>query len=314
MKILVITNRKLMGANRTDETLFGESVNTKGASEFRMAWAEKTGGGWQVDLVPESRTLTPENLPSRDAFLRFRDQMIANDKDGVFYVHGFNKPFVESLEQAHEVQQRYGVAVATFSWPANPGGFVASEYRQAQAIARDSVVALDRVFERMLRYFREHTDEQCGCSVNLLIHSLGNYLFEHFVRDPVFSGETRMFDNIVLNAPDVNLDGHREWVDRLRFSRRVYVTINERDRVLDSSDVINPDRLGNTTRRLKSRRAVYLDLTDGPGVAKKHRHFESTAEDNARVQAFFQAALHGAAALPAEGFELNPDKHAYQLS
>lgn len=314
MKILVITNRNLMGTNRTDETLFGEDVNNKGASEFRLAWAEKNGKKWQVELVPESNNLNIENLPSRDAFLHFREQVITNDKDAVFYIHGYNKSFVESLEQAHDVQQRYGVVVAVFSWPSNPGGFILSEYRKAQAIARNSVIALDRVFERMIGYFTEDADELCGCSVNLLIHSLGNHLFEHFVLNPVFSGETRMFDNIVLNAPDVDLTRHKNWVDRLRFSRRVYVTINERDRVLAKADIINPDRLGNTAKNLKSRRVIYLNLTDGQGVKKKHRHFEKTAKDNSLVESFFQAALHGAVALPAEGYELNPDTNAYQFS
>ena len=91
------------------------------------------------------------------------------------------------------------------------------------------------------------------------------------------------------------------------------MTINERDRILDASDVINPDRLGNTARKLKSTRAEYLDMTDGKGVKKKHRHFESTAESNGKVEAVFQSALHGKAALPADGFEFNDKKNAFEL-
>ena len=132
-----------------------------------------------------------------------------NDKDGVFYIHGFNKPFIESLSQAEDIKDRYGVGVTVFSWPSNPGGFITSEYRQAQAIARDSVMAIDRAFERLGRFYRELPDESCNCSMNLLVHSLGNFLFEHFIRSPVFSSETRMFDNIVLNSADVDSERRR---------------------------------------------------------------------------------------------------------
>ncbi len=212
---------------------------------------------------------------------------------------------MDTLEESYDLQERYNVAVVIFSWPSQPGGVI-PEYLQARAIARDSVIALDRVFELMGRYVRESADELCNFSINLLVHSLGNYLFEHFIRDPVFGGETRMFDNIVLNAPDVDANTHTVWVDKLRFSRRVYVTINEADIILGASDLINPDRLGNTARNLTSKRAVYLDFTDGQGVRKRHQHFLSTAEANDAVMEFFQRALHGMAATPGPG--LVPDE------
>ena len=122
-----------------------------------------------------------------------------------------------------------------------------------------------------------------------------------------------MFDNIVLNAADVDLDPHEEWTDTLKYARRVYATINERDRILDASDVINPDRLGNTARNLESQRVYYFDLSDGKNVKKKHQHFEKTAMVNPTVENFFKKVLHGKKGLPITGTNYNSDNNAYEL-
>ena len=315
MKILVVTNRKINNSSATDHTLFGEQVNDKGASELRLAWAEKGAGGkWNLVLIPEPSRLTPENIPSLAAFREYVQILNAKKMDCVYYIHGFNKAFIETLQQAHEVHKRYGVGVIVFSWPSNPGGFIFNEYRRAQAIASNSVVALDRTFEKLGSYLHLEPDESCEISFNLLLHSLGNYLFEMFIRHPIFSGETRIFDNIVLNAADVDHDQHNEWTHSLKYARRVFAIINERDTILGASDIINPDRLGNTTRDLDSPQLDYFDLSDGENVDKKHRHFESTASQNKVVASFFKKVLHGRQGFPLEGATFNSEKNSYELT
>lgn len=315
MKTLIITNRKVNNSNATDETLFGEQVNDKGASELRLAWAEKgPGGKWVLELIGEPNQLAEDNMPSREAFNEYVTALQANGKDCVFYIHGFNKSFEESLEQTHALKKRYDVGVVTFSWPANPGGFITKEYKRAKSIASNSIIALDRTFEKFGEYMRCDADESCEVSVNLLVHSLGNYMFERFIRDPIFAGETRIFDNIVLNAADVDVDVHTQWANSLKYSRSVYALINERDRILNISDVINSDRLGNTARGLRSSRITYFDLTDGEKVKKKHQHFGSTAEANAHVKTFFTRVLHGENGFPLDGVDYNPRKNAFDFS
>ncbi len=314
MKLLIVTNRKVRNGSATDNTLFGETVNDKGASELRLAWAEKIGGGrWKLALIDEPATLTLDNSPSQDAFQNYVSALHNRKKNCVFYVHGFNKTFTESLEQAHSIHKRYAVGVVAFSWPSNPGGFIVNEYKRAQAIASNSVVALDRTFEKLGAYMCQNPDELCEISFNLMLHSLGNFMFEQFIRNPIFSNETRLFDNIILNAADVDLASHEQWTNRLKYARRVYAIINERDNILDYSDVINPERLGNTAKYLDSHRVTYFNLTDGKNVNKKHQHFESTAEANATVELFFRKALHGDAGLPLPGTRFDALKNAHEL-
>ncbi len=314
MKLLVVTNRNIQNSSATDDTLFGEGVNDKGASELRLAWAQKVGGGkWKLELIPEPSTLTLQNIPSQAAFQDYVTILQRRRKDCVFYVHGFNKTFTESLEQAHSIHKRYGVGIVSFSWPSNPGGFITSEYKRAQSIASNSIVAMDRTFEKLGSYMCQNPDELCEISFNLILHSLGNFMFEQFIRNPIFSNETRLFDNIILNAADVDLAPHEQWTNSLKYARRVYATINERDNILDYSDIINPDRLGNTARNLDSHRVTYFDLTDGKNVRKKHQHFETTAGANPTVEKFFKKTLHGDEGLPLPGTRFDPVKNAHGL-
>ncbi|MDH3689182.1 MAG: alpha/beta hydrolase [Gammaproteobacteria bacterium] len=315
MAILVVTNRNITDATRTDAGLFGERVNTKGPSEIRLAWAQHRRRRWSLQLIPEPAVLTEANRPSRHVFHACIDSLHQTRRNCVLYVHGFNKEFTETLEQARAIHDRYGVATVVFSWPSNPGGFnPGKEYRVAQSIARQSTIAFDRTLSLLDSYLHEIDPADCKSSFNLLVHSLGSYLFENFIRDPIFTGQTRLFDNIILHQADVDLDTHAGWVDRLRYSRRVYATINEGDKILDLSDVINPDRLGNTVRELLSDRSIYLDFSEARNVGRKHQLFEEAASVNANVQKIFELMLSGGRAEHGMGTRYDAERNTYVVS
>lgn len=314
MAILVVTNRNIANRNRTDTGLFGDQVNDRGPSEIRLAWAERRGRRWELDLIPEPQTLTADNRPSRLIFHACRDSLTDTGRDCVLYVHGFNQDFADTLNQAQAIRARYEVALVLFSWPSNPGGFfLGREYAKARAIARISSVAFARTLDLLTQYLREHNARDCQTSFNMLVHSLGNLLLEDFVRDSIFAGHARGFDNIVLHQADVDLNGHEHWVDRLRVGRRLYVTINERDKILDISDIINPDRLGNTARDLAAARAVYVDFTDTPDVHTTHLLFEHAAKANSKVERFFNTILRGDNPERTPALIYDPQDNAYRL-
>ena len=76
-------------------------------------------------------------------------------------------------------------------------------------------------------------------------------------------------------------------MNKLRYARRVYATINENDKILDISDVVNPDRLGNTASGLISEKAIYIDFTEADKVGKAHQIFCNTAINyNSRKNCF----------------------------
>ena len=64
-------------------------------------------------------------------------------KDCVFFIHGYSLEFLETLDQARVIQSSYDLEVVRFSWLADPGGVIGLDYLEAQALARNSVMALD---------------------------------------------------------------------------------------------------------------------------------------------------------------------------
>jgi len=305
MAILVVTNRNIRDSNATDVTLFGEGVNAKGPSELRLAWAEFKNGRWQLELIDEPDDITADTAPSLQVFLACINDLQHTGRNCALYVHGFNKSFEETLDQAGLIHDVYQVATVVFSWPSNPGGIITNEYARARSIAANSVVAFDRLLGLLVKYLSNHSPDECTTSFNLLAHSLGNYLFEKFVRDPIFGGQTRMFDNVFLHQADVDKRAHSQWVKSLRFARRIYVTVNERDSILNLADVIQPDRLGNTVRGSRLNRPHYVDFTGADNIGKKHQLFGSGAKENDNVKAFFQRGLNGEKAHEGQGIVFN---------
>ncbi len=320
--MLLATNRCLNPGNFKngvgDEGGFGEEVNAKGPTELRFARVTRPQAGWRLALVPEPAILDPENLPSKGEFARLAKRCIAANKHCVFYIHGYNKPFAETLEQAWLIQERYGVEVVLFSWPSNTGGPPPVEYRQARRVAQASFGALDSLLEKFGRYFKDWMtplDESallaCGSTTNLLAHSLGSYLLEHYVLSSAYQAETRLFTNVVLSQADVNSVNHIKWVDQVVVAQRTYATINEKDKVLSWSESINPPRLGKTLANLESKRALYFDFTGGKGVGNKHQLWGEVKND--AVKEFFQLVLSGERGEKAPGFRFDPQVNAYRI-
>lgn len=320
--MIIVTSNRNVREGKTDLTLFGEGPNQKGLDEVRIATAVKDKTKprkkqWTLNLLPESPTLSSDLLPSRQLF----KEVLKKTKTGeissewVFYIHGYNQSFRKTLEASWDLAQTYGVNVIVFSWVANPGGIVPLEYIRARQAAKASSNAVDRTLERLGSYLASFSEEleDLDVGLTLLVHSLGNFLVEQFVRSPVFSGETRLFENIIFHQPDVDHATHTEWVDRVVHGRHIYITLNENDSVLHFSDVINPDRLGNTVRDLKSKRAKYVDFTGGKGVRRRHNFFTSKLKNDV-IRAFFQRVLKGQKGESIDGLRYDAQTNRYILT
>lgn len=251
-------------------------------------------------------------------------------KNIVLFVHGFNNDVGDILKRCFSLEQRYQAIVLPFSWPANGGGAVSGvlSYKSDKRDARASTGALDRVFAKLdyyldlisaaqrkrltakarakyrdqpaLRdaYYTELMAQECPFTVNLLVHSMGNYLFKQLLRSTASDATRLMFDNIVLAAPDTNNFEHALWLDRIRARKRVYVAINEHDFALGASRLKSGEeqlaRLGHVTYGLEAKQAVYVDFTNAAEVGNAHTYFDDEpAEKNPRIQTFFEAALNG---------------------
>jgi len=358
----VITNREVRRSKQGLEQ-FGSTLNARGANELRVAEVGRDGDEWDVRFIPDRKLPKTEvrELASRfhlvvDAgeayYPSFRvacevAHRARRDKRHVLlFVHGYNNDMADVLNRAQALRERYDVEVLPFSWPANGGGLAGTlSYKSDKRDARASAGALERVLERVHRYFRliteshrqrlherarrEHPDNaeardrryaelldaECPFSVNVMFHSMGNYLLKHMLKSSINEGNNLCFDNVVLCQADTNNLNHALWVDALRFRKRLFITINENDRALAASRLKTGSeqlaRLGHYARDLSSRNAHYINLTGAPDVGDSHAPFGEPAAGNERVAEFFRQAFSGQ---PAEaGLVFHPEGNWYAL-
>jgi len=245
-----------------------------------------------------------------------------------FFVHGYNNNVKAVLDRAQSFEDLYGVEVVMFSWPANGGGVAGTlSYRSDKRDALASVGAFDRALIKLDDYLKEmntervgrietaasdhHGDDaegwngdfaremarECPFTLNMILHSMGNYVFKHFMRSSTYSGNRLIFDNIIMAAADTNNADHAQWVDRIQCRRRIYITLNENDVALRASRMKAGEeqkaRLGHWPYALDSRRAVYVNFTGAKGVGDSHAYFEGKPVANPNVRKFFKLALNG---------------------
>ena len=328
--IYIVSNREL---NDESSLGFGYKPNGKGIEEVRIATAEESDGGWQVDIHEEVSSMSVdtamEDKPSFKLFCKLQKSMMDNSRNCVFLIHGYNVNFTSALETAQKVRELYDVEVILFSWPSLGAGegeqhlgkeFIGTlNYKRDKQTAIRSVLALSKAFSSLGRYL-EYTQEQgiqCGQSFNLLAHSMGNYLLKHLMKSTVYSGDTLLFENVVLCAADVNNEGHETFVDKIPHRRRIYVTINEDDFALKWSrrklGKQQKARLGHYNRNLVSDIAVYLDFTDAAKVGDSHGYFaDKAAKNNKTIRKLFDELLNGKRGERLlDGYD--PDKRIYSI-
>lgn len=248
-----------------------------------------------------------------------------------FFVHGYNNNVAAVLDRARQFEELYGVEVVAFTWPSDGGGVAGVlSYKSDKRDALLSVGAFDRAIIKLDEYVKamnadrvarieseatrahgndaESWDEtfarsmaqECPFTLNLILHSMGNYIFKHYLGSSTYSGQRLVFDNVVMAAADTNNEDHAGWVDRIQCRRRIYITINENDSALQASRMKAGEeqkaRLGHWPYGLTSQRAVYVDFTQTEGVGDSHAYFEGDPVQTPGVKAFFRKALNGEAA------------------
>ena len=279
-----------------------------------------------------------------ELFERARDEK----KSILFFVHGYNNDVEDVLLAAEQIEKLHDVIVVPFTWPANGGGVISgtASYLSDKADARASAGALNRVvgkiqdFHQLLtaarklelqdrahRKFRNNAqdaqahfvklmEKDCAVTLNLLCHSMGNYVFKNTLKTSDNVTSKLVFDNICLVAADTNSKNHKDWVAQLDVRGRVNVVINEKDSALKASR-IKPGkeqlaRLGHYVKNLNSPNAHYIDITGAEEVGSEHTYFKGDAMQNNDLKHLFTEMFNGR---PVEGLlNYQADNNAYKFS
>ncbi len=265
----------------------------------------------------------------------------------LLFVHGYNNDMADVIATCQALEQAYGLVVIAFSWPANGGGVSGTAaYLSDKSDARASADALNRSVGKLAHYHqlltagtqkrwmaaaqKKHPDnpqasyelftklmeKACASSVNLMCHSMGNYLLKHALTPSASPLRQLVFDNIALVAADANNPAHEQWMEQLPQRRRLYVVINENDHALGWSrrkpGTEQKARLGHYLLNLVARNAYYVNVTQASWVKNEHSYFKGSAiAQNADLRDFFECVFHGESAESHLSFR--PEGNYYEL-
>lgn len=290
----------------------------------------------QIEKLSKDNNLNIDtSLPwhgSLEVACKIFEQAKKENKAILFFVHGYNNDVDDVLKAASELEELYNLIVIPFTWPANGGGAISgtASYLSDKADARASSGAFNR-FVAKIKFFHallsnanlneiktkvekkyegkdnpmaaaslysELVDKACKIKINLLCHSMGNYLLKHSLMTSDNATSELVFDNINLVAADTNNKNHANWLDTIDVRNRIHVVINENDSALKASR-IKPGkeqkaRLGHYLKSLNSEHAVYIDVTEADEVNSEHSYYKGSAvAKNASLRALFNDLFNG---------------------
>ncbi len=232
-----------------------------------------------------------ESLFGNNLIRQFDAAIHAGKRSVVFFVHGFNKSFGDSIDQAIQLQVRYPDCLPIlFSWPSGEkkgnGGLMAGSAEGAIAGANLAVAsggpdndvgpgyricALWSVLECFDRVASRYAGQ---INAVVLARSLGSKLFASAASEfgtPFRSGNG--VGRVFLSSAAVFPEDYSNWTDKLQ--TELVFTINRHDRTLNVAYWGNggdcwPDFLDDNRQNKQSGAVRLLDATEVPGTAQQH--------------------------------------------
>ncbi|MDZ7711490.1 MAG: alpha/beta hydrolase [Roseovarius sp.] len=247
-------------------------------------------GGQPVTEPQAARAQARAEAAMRDALARaLRD---SGRRDILFYVHGFNSRFddtMETLARLWEATEATTVPVA-FSWPAgNPGAFAYFKDRESGEFSIFHLKQTLRVLASVPGLRRIH----------VVAHSRGSQVVTTALREMVIAERAAgrdpraslKVDNLILAAPDLDFSIARQRLIAERFGPafgRITVYINPGDSALGLAQVllagvrfgrISFGQLGASEREIfKSIRNVHFINVSGVVGGSSHNYFKQNPE------------------------------------
>lgn len=325
-------------------TKSGSKYKAVATKEVQIPQSKKNALAKLYNIDPADSVL---NNPSLYVAHEVFSEAVKSKRHVLFFVHGYNNDMEDVIKTANKLEGLYKVRVVPFSWPANGGGPVsgAASYKSDKRDARVSTGAFDRFLEKVQDYHKlfitaqrgkllesakaAHPDNHeearaefsrlqakaCKVSINLLCHSMGNYLLKYATKPSGAVMRELVFDNVSMVAADTNSKNHKEWVGGMESRSGIYVVINEDDSALDWSRRKPGDeqlaRLGHYLKGLDSVNATYLNVTSR-NVGDDHSYFkDKPVKGDEKLEAMFAALFEGRR--PESKMRYQSDINAYKL-
>ena len=220
----------------------------------------------------------------------------------IFYIHG---RAAGELPEAHKslrtvmpcLEKDINAKVLMFYWPdAGKGG--ANGFPENEA--RTAGQALGLAILKFQQYKKTHVDKFLNRKTVLLSHSMGSLVFEEFVKKyQTPSLDKELFDTLLLSSSASATKDHAEWLEKVKISNDIYVTVNDNDFVLTAAGM--KEKKGRLGKKLETLIAGEITLTsnakyvnlDKSGVEGHRIFIGKNLKNNPNVDKFFENVLSG---------------------
>ncbi len=232
----------------------------------------------------------------------FVSQLISRSSNWVLFIHGDSKTFEDAAIRGLKIQKTHNIGVIVFSWPTKEPNINGSKNFRNSMLQAENTVAHVASLINTLKLIREsHPEFWIDHTLSLFAHSLGNYLLELLVRENLLpQPQSKIFDNIVLNAPAVNQKHHKNWLDKIKIQNQIFVISNRHDFNLKGVRIFTSagKQLGEIVKPPFSENAYYIDFSKSVGfrfpTGTTHTFFiGSIPEKSENIRCFYTDILHG---------------------
>jgi len=305
-KIILISNRGVR-ESRTGETLFKNKL-TKSDNRLRCAEVKPKSNKnkYSLKLIESGQEHS------------FMDSTISdsNGKPWVFFIHGNNQTLNKNLKKCFELRRLYDVNVLAFSWPSvhhgkirnffgympvqpNIGKYITRQLKRKlkqYGKARKNAELSAKDLSDSLIIFKNALSNN-DIKANFVCHSLGHRVLKLSNAHQHLSSTLEPFDNILLHQADELNESHKDWIVPIGKGDKVFITTNEKDKILELSNIYNHKslknkRLGNVPKQNVTQPPIYKDFTGMKNIGfSGHTLFLVPEKDNSEVFLFFQPII-----------------------
>jgi len=245
-----------------DDLRFGEYQfnNVKDKGDYQVL-EEPPASELEVMYKHADNATRRRNLPSEVVFNALHRSMSRSGKgtgDVLFYIHGFNCSFHDSMKLIRVLHEKYVEdrqspikTIVAFCWPSNGK---LREYREDAEDAVQSGRILGRLYTKLHAWFRrKHMNKnfrECEQHIHVMAHSMGNRVLEAMIGTLARKGVAprAFFKQVVSVGADIDYDAYevdKPMYNLIDYCDRIHVYFHDKD-----SALIISEETKNALRRL----------------------------------------------------------------
>lgn len=287
---------------KTGDSIYVVTNRTQDSSGKTLYFSNSIKSNHQLDYL-KVIFHEPDSIVSKLLnYTEFIKQITSIKSDWLLFVHGDSKTYEQSVMRGFDIQYLHRVHVIVFSWPSkDPSVNGLKNFKKSKENVKksmghftDLISCIDSL-KRNNRVFRENIN------LSMFVHSLGNSYLEHlFKQNKKDTKFGLIFDHVILNSAAVNQEMHKEWVEKMNFQKRIYITSNRQDFNLKGSRIFTKDgkMLGEKVETPIAENANYVQFTKAVGfrfpTGTTHTFFIGEVVDKSKnIREFYFNMMHG---------------------